>query len=112
MDGYIRANTNENGKIIDIWDEWYKDSEIEQYIGDCGYDGYLADYNFTPNSLLLIIFNHKSEITYSYMDGEEYNDWLEIEDEIVLIENYNWEDVQDYIEEMEELEQLEIDLFN
>lgn len=101
MDGYIRANTDENGKIIDIWDEWYRDSELGSYIGDCGVDGYLYDYTFTPNSLILITFNYKSEVTYSYMNGEEYNDWLEIENEIVLIENYKWEDIEERNEEME-----------
>lgn len=101
MDGYIRANTDDKGKIIDIWDGWYRDSELGSYIGDCGIDYYLQDYTFTPNSLILIIFNHKSEVTYSYIDGAEYDDWLDIENEIVLIENYNWEDIEERDEELE-----------
>ena len=28
MDGYIRVNTDDKGKIIDIWDEWYRDPEL------------------------------------------------------------------------------------
>ena len=95
MDGYIRVNTDDKGKIIDIWDEWYKDRELKSYMWDCGIDCYLDDYTFTPNSLILITFEHKSEITYSYMNGKEYNDWLEIKDEMVLIENYNHEDLYD-----------------
>lgn len=101
MDGYVRLNTDENGKVIDIWDEWYKDRELELYMNSCGIDCYLQDYSFNPNSLILITFNHKSEITYSYMYGKEYDDWLEIENELVLIENYNYQDIEERDEELE-----------
>ena len=72
-----------------------KDRELKRYMWDCGIDCYLGDYTFTPNRVILITFEHKSEITYSYMNGKEYNDWLEIKDEMVLIENYNHEDLYD-----------------
>jgi hypothetical protein len=91
MDGYLRVQTDEDGKIVEIWDYWYKDEELELYMDSCGVDCYLEDYTFTPNSLILITFEYKSEITESYMYGREYDEWLEIVDEIVLIENYNKE---------------------
>ncbi len=95
MDGYLRVQTDEDGKIVEIWDYWYKDEELELYMDSCGVDCYLEDYTFTPNSLILITFEYKSEITESYLYGREYDDWLEIVDEIVLIENYNYEDMPD-----------------
>ena len=97
MDGYLRVQTNEDGKIVEIWDYWYKDEELELYMDSCGVDCYLEDYTFTPNSLILITFEYKSEITESYMHGREYDEWLEIVDEIVLIENYNHENLPDDI---------------
>ena len=95
MDGYLRVQTDEDGKIVEIWDYWYKDEELELYMDSCGVDCYLDNYTFTPNSLILITFQHKFEITESYLYGKEYDDWLEIVDEIVLIENYNYEDLPD-----------------
>jgi len=89
MDGYLRVQTDKDGKIVEIWDYWYKDEELEFYMDSCGVDCYLEDYTFTPNSLILITFEYKAEITESYMYGREYDEWLEIVDEIVLIENYN-----------------------
>ena len=97
MDGYLRVQTDEDGKIVEIWDYWYKDEELELYMDSCGVDCYLEDYTFTPNSLILITFEYKSEITESYMHGREYDEWLEIVDEIVLIENYNHENLPDDI---------------
>lgn len=97
MDGYLRIQTDGDGRIVEIWDYWYKDEELELYMDSCGVDCYLDNYTFTPNSLLLITFQHKSEITESYLYGKEYDDWLEIVDEIILIENYNYEDLPDYI---------------
>lgn len=111
MDGYIRANTDENGKIIGIWDEWYQNRELDLYMGSCGVDCYLEDYTFKPNSLILITFTYESEATYSYMNGKEYNDWLEIVDEIVLIENYNHEDIEDVEENIEERDEISEQFF-
>jgi hypothetical protein len=51
MDGYLRVQTDEDGKIVEIWDYWYKDEELELYMDSCGVDCYLEDYTFTPNSL-------------------------------------------------------------
>lgn len=93
MDGYIRANTDDKGKIIDIWDEWYRNSDLRDYMSDCGVVCYFQDYTFSPNSLILITFNYKTEITESYMYGRDVEEWLEIKNEIVLIENYNHEDL-------------------
>lgn len=103
MDGYVRLNTDENGKIIDIWDEWYKDERTQDYILECGLEDYLKEYNFTPNSLLLVTFNLECETTYCFMDGVEYEDWLEIKNEIVLIEDYSFEDIEEKDEEEEQV---------
>lgn len=109
MDGYVRFNTDENGKILDIWDEWYKDERTEDYVAGYGLEDYLREYNFTPNSLVLVTFKLESEINYSYMDGQDYSDWLEVENEIVLIEDYNFEDIEDIEERDEETEQVFMD---
>lgn len=98
MDGYIRVNTDDKGKIIDIWDEWYRNPDLGDYMGDCGIDCYFQDYTLKPNSLILITFNYKSEVTESYMYGKEYDEWIEVEHEIVLIEDYNYEDIEEEFE--------------
>ena len=36
MDGYLRVQTDEDGKIVEIWDYWYKDEELELYMDSCG----------------------------------------------------------------------------
>jgi len=103
MDGYIRVNTDDKGKIIDIWDEWYRDPDLGDYMGDCGIDCYFQDYTFTPNSLVLLIFKFITEVTESYMYGREYDEWIEIEHEIVLIEDYDYEDIEERDEFLESI---------
>ena len=95
MDGYARLNTDENGKVLDVWDMWFKNSKIEDYINEVGIEYHLDDYNLIPNSLLLITFIVKTSFDYiNYIDGFEYFDEFIIKDEIVLIKNYNLEDMK------------------
>lgn len=102
MDGYVRLNTDENGKVIDIWDTWYKDPKTEDYIDGVGIGDYLGDCTLTPNSLLLLTFKVETTTRYSYFDGYEYEDEFIIENQIVLIENYDWEDIEDIEERIDD----------
>ena len=64
-------------------------------MNDCGIDCYFQDYTLKPNSLILITFNYKSELRNPICMVRNTTRWIEVEHEIVLIEDYNYEDIEE-----------------
>ena len=106
MDGYVRIYTDEEGKFVDCEDYWGRTEDIECEIADC-INSYLRDYLFHPNSLILLTLNLKTRRSYNYYSRCcKYDTNIEIKNEIVLVENYEPQTIEDRIEENEIYQEL------
>ena len=86
IDGYVKVITNEEGKISYLDELWTPTFEMECYVGDC-FESLFEGFTFHPNSLMLITFNIKC-IKSDTIWGIEYEDELNIINDIVLVDDY------------------------